>query len=192
MRRRGTDVRSVVLDRRLWVLLLLIGGYFATSKYYGLDNSNTVLSTNAPDGSYASPGVVAGGAQVADTSSLLYQDDRIYCMVPSMYNPQKLEAWGAILRSWGPSCDVIKFMVDPVADPSISGGGDGGGAGGSPQANVVIPLTFSIPESSKVAEIVVLPMVSGSASLSLCLSVCLVYLFVCLSLSVPVCLSVCL
>jgi hypothetical protein len=187
------------MDRRLWVLLLLIGGYFATSKYYGLDNRSTMLSTSAPDGRYISSGVVAGGAQVADTSSLLYQDDRIYCMVPSMYNPQKLEAWGAILRSWGPSCDVIKFMVDPVADPSISGGDDGG----SPQANVAIPLTFSIPESSKVAEIVVLPMVSGSASLSVCLSaclaVCLVNLVVCLStywlsvcLSVPVYLPACL
>jgi len=40
--------------------------------------------------------------------------DRVYCMVPTLYEEERLERWDALLETWGKDCDVIKFFVDPA------------------------------------------------------------------------------
>jgi len=41
------------------------------------------------------------------------RSDRVYCMIPSMYNEDSIQRWAAILETWGARCDTIKFFVDP-------------------------------------------------------------------------------
>ncbi|GBG27359.1 Glycoprotein-N-acetylgalactosamine 3-beta-galactosyltransferase 1 [Hondaea fermentalgiana] len=67
--------------------------------------------------------------------------DRVYCMVPTMYKRSRLLMWDAILKSWGPRCDVIKFFVDPAAPGEAS-----------------IPPKYRATGSNVEAEIVVVPM----------------------------------
>jgi hypothetical protein len=38
--------------------------------------------------------------------------DRVYCMVPTMWNTHTVKLMQAIIRTWGGRCDYIKFMVD--------------------------------------------------------------------------------
>ena len=67
--------------------------------------------------------------------------DRVYCMIPSMYESSRVQLWTAILDTWGARCDVIKFFVDP------------------PKDNQYIPKTLSSTDGTLVADIVVVPMV---------------------------------
>lgn len=41
---------------------------------------------------------------------------RIYCVVPSLYAESKLKIWDAILDTWGPRCDTLKFFIDATPD----------------------------------------------------------------------------
>jgi len=45
---------------------------------------------------------------------------RLYCVVPTMRRPDKYDQWKAILETWGPECDELRFTVDPTDKPSAS------------------------------------------------------------------------
>mmetsp|Transcript_5195 Transcript_5195/g.7950 ORF Transcript_5195/g.7950 Transcript_5195/m.7950 type:complete len:436 (+) Transcript_5195:441-1748(+) len=84
--------------------------------------------------------VALDGAKVVDADSYFHslgRKDRVYCMLPSMYSENRFRLWKAVLKTWGPRCDVIKFFVDPSPDP--------------------IPSTFSVPGGMS-ADIVIVPM----------------------------------
>lgn len=66
--------------------------------------------------------------------------DRVYCMIPTMYEASRLRLWSAILKTYGSRCDIIKFFVDPSTK------------------NETIPATFQPKGSTISAEIVVVPM----------------------------------
>jgi len=42
------------------------------------------------------------------------RQDRVYCMVPTIYSEEATKRWEAIMDSWGRRCDVLKFFVDSV------------------------------------------------------------------------------
>ena len=39
---------------------------------------------------------------------------RIFCLVPTQFNWHARELMDAILSTWGPQCDVLKFYIDPT------------------------------------------------------------------------------
>ena len=41
---------------------------------------------------------------------------RVFCVVPSLYTPNKTKVWDAILATWGPRCDTLKFFIDAPVD----------------------------------------------------------------------------
>lgn len=69
---------------------------------------------------------------------------RIYCMIPTMYNRNKLDQLTAIMKTWGPACDVIKFFVEPHRNAE--------GA----QDNSDIPPYMTVPGLDFKVEIVIL------------------------------------
>jgi len=41
---------------------------------------------------------------------------RVYCMVPSIYDPHRYDKLAAVAQTWGKRCDVIKFFIDPAEE----------------------------------------------------------------------------
>jgi hypothetical protein len=55
-----------------------------------------------------------GSSSLSDPASARWRRHRIYCMVPTMYQPLRLGKLRAVAVSWGKRCDVIKFFIDPA------------------------------------------------------------------------------
>jgi len=82
-------------------------------------------------------------SQGNSNSKIVQNLNRVYCMVPTLYEERKFHALRVILRTWGKRCDVIKFFVDPPEEGS----------------DVKIPAVFQDRVSGESAEIVVVQMV---------------------------------
>lgn len=46
--------------------------------------------------------------------------NRVYCMVPTMYNRHQVNLMTAIVGGWGAYCDVLKFFVDPAGKGNVA------------------------------------------------------------------------
>ena len=66
--------------------------------------------------------VTSGAAAVAPPSdSIISTDgekDRVYCMVPFIWNE---EIYNAIMETWGKRCDVINFFTDAIVGGKLRG-----------------------------------------------------------------------
>jgi hypothetical protein len=88
------------------------------------ENAQLLLSTGGGNGGGASGGASGSGgsggsssggsSSVSDPASARWRRHRIYCMVPTMYQPFRLGKLRAVASTWGKRCDVIKFFIDPA------------------------------------------------------------------------------
>jgi hypothetical protein len=53
-----------------------------------------------------------------DTGSSSITQDRVYCMIPFIWNP---EIYNSIMETWGKRCDTINFLADSIVGGQLEG-----------------------------------------------------------------------
>jgi len=106
--RRGGGSRHSS-TRPIVVLLLGLGIFYLTVVYHMQATPPPPPPPRLQAATLAANRAVAAAATTATTPPPV----RIYCMIPTVYARFNIGLMKAVLDTWGPQCDVLRFFIDP-------------------------------------------------------------------------------